>query len=102
MTVEQVAIEVSGDLRANNGDALLAAAIAGQGIIYQPAFIVAGSLRSGELVSLALDQPTVELGGIYAVFLPNRHPAALRPRRLRHCHASVQLLRWTSHLRRGT
>jgi DNA-binding transcriptional LysR family regulator len=72
----EVAIQVSGNLRANNGDALLAAAIAGQGIIYQPAFIVADSLRSGELVSLALDQPTVELGGIYAVFLPNRHPAA--------------------------
>ena len=72
----EVAIDVSGNLRANNGDALLAAAIAGQGIIYQPAFIVADSLRSGALVSLALDQPTVELGGIYAVFLPDRHPAA--------------------------
>ena len=72
----EVTIEVSGNLRANNGDALLAAAIAGQGIIYQPAFIVADSLRSGALVSLALDQPTVELGGIYAVFLPDRHPAA--------------------------
>jgi DNA-binding transcriptional LysR family regulator len=72
----EVAIAVSGDLRANNGDALVAAAIAGQGIIYQPAFIVADSLRNGALVSLALDQPTVELGGIYAVFLPDRHPAA--------------------------
>jgi DNA-binding transcriptional LysR family regulator len=75
-TKSEVAIEVSGNLRANNGDALLAAAIAGQGIIYQPAFIVADSFRSGALVSLALDQPTVELGGIYAVFLPDRHPAA--------------------------
>jgi len=23
-----------------------------------------------------MDQPTVEFGGIYAVFLPDRHPAA--------------------------
>jgi DNA-binding transcriptional LysR family regulator len=72
----EVAVEVSGNLRANNGDALLAAAIAGQGIIYQPDFIVADSLRSGALVVLKLDQPTVELGGVYAVFLPDRHPAA--------------------------
>jgi DNA-binding transcriptional LysR family regulator len=72
----EIAIEVSGDLRANNGDALLAAAIAGQGIIYQPSFIVADDVRSGALVALALDHPTLELGGIYAVYLPDRHPAA--------------------------
>jgi DNA-binding transcriptional LysR family regulator len=72
----EVAIKVFGNLRANNGDALLAAAVAGQGIIYQPSFIVADDLRSGALVALKLDQPTIELGGIYAVLLPNRHPAA--------------------------
>jgi DNA-binding transcriptional LysR family regulator len=72
----EVSVEVSGNLRANNGDALLAAAIAGQGIIYQPTFIVADSLQSGALLALTLDQPTIELGGIYAVFLPDRHPAA--------------------------
>jgi DNA-binding transcriptional LysR family regulator len=52
------------------------AAIAGQGVIYQPTFIVADELRAGTLVALNLDQPTVELGGIYAVFLPDRHPPA--------------------------
>jgi DNA-binding transcriptional LysR family regulator len=70
-----VSIQVSGNLRANNGDALRAAAIAGQGIIYQPSFVVADDLRSGALVALALDHPTVEFGGIYAVYLPDRHPA---------------------------
>ena len=25
---------------------------------------------------MTLDQPTVEFGGIYAVYLPDRHPAA--------------------------
>jgi DNA-binding transcriptional LysR family regulator len=72
----EVSVQVSGNLRANNGDALRAAAIAGQGLIYQPTFIVADDLRAGTLVTLDLDQPTVELGGIYAVFLPDRHPPA--------------------------
>lgn len=71
-----VGVQVSGNLRANNGDALRAAAIAGQGIIHQPTFIVADDLRAGVLVALTLDQPTVELAGIYAVFPPDRHPAA--------------------------
>ena len=71
-----VSIQVSGNLRANNGDALRAAAIAGQGLIHQPTFIVADDLRAGTLVALTLDQPAAELGGIYAVFLPDRHPAA--------------------------
>jgi DNA-binding transcriptional LysR family regulator len=72
----QVSVQVSGNLRANNGDALRAAAIAGQGLIYQPTFIVADDLRAGALVTLDLDQPTVEFGGIYAVYLPDRHPPA--------------------------
>jgi DNA-binding transcriptional LysR family regulator len=72
----EVVVPVSGNLRANNGDALRAAAIAGQGLIYQPTFIVADDLRAKTLVALTLDQPTKELGGVYAVYLPERHPAA--------------------------
>lgn len=72
----EMEVQVAGNLRANNGDALRAAAIAGQGIIYQPTFIVADDLRAGTLVRLTLDQPTEELGGIYAVYLPDRNPAA--------------------------
>ncbi len=71
-----VSVQVSGNLRANNGDALRAAAIAGQGVIHQPTFIVADAIRDGTLVALSLDQPTVELSGIYAVFPPDRHPTA--------------------------
>lgn len=55
---------ITGDLVANNGDALLAAAVAGQGIIYQPHFIVAEAVAQGQLVVLELDKPLVELGGI--------------------------------------
>jgi DNA-binding transcriptional LysR family regulator len=68
--------EISGNLSANNGDALRAAAVAGQGIIYQPTFVIADDLRAGTLVALPLDQPTLELGGIYAVYLPERNPPA--------------------------
>jgi DNA-binding transcriptional LysR family regulator len=72
----ETVVQVSGNLRANNGDALRAAAAAGQGIIYQPTFIVADDLRAGTLVALPLDRPTMELGGIYAVYLPERNPPA--------------------------
>jgi DNA-binding transcriptional LysR family regulator len=72
----EVSVRVSGNLRANNGDALRAAAIAGQGLIYQPTFIVADDLRAGALLALSLDQPAVQLGGIYAVYLPDRQPPA--------------------------
>lgn len=72
----EIEVQVAGNLRANNGDALRTAAIAGQGIIYEPTFIVADDLRAGTLVRLTLDQPTEELGGIYAVYLPDRNPAA--------------------------
>lgn len=72
----EIDVAVSGDLRANNGDALCAAAIAGQGVIYQPTFIVAYALRAGTLRTITLDVPTIEFGGIYAVFLPDRNPPA--------------------------
>lgn len=72
----EVNVRVSGNLRANNGEALRAAAIAGQGVIYQPTFIVADDLRAGTLVALTLDHPTFELGGIFAIYLPDRQPPA--------------------------
>jgi DNA-binding transcriptional LysR family regulator len=71
-----VTVPVSGNLRASNGDALVAAAVAGQGIIYGPTFLVAHELRAGRLVSLAFDQPVTDLPGIFAVYPPDRHPPA--------------------------
>jgi DNA-binding transcriptional LysR family regulator len=71
-------VEVAGNLRANNGDALLAAAKSGQGLIYQPTFLVGDALRDGELVRVLEDVPTYELG-VYAVLPPGRHaPAKVR------------------------
>lgn len=71
-----IRVPVSGDLLANNGDALMAAAVGGQGIIYQPDFIVARALQTGQLVKLELDQPPIELDGIYAIYPPDRRPPA--------------------------
>jgi len=69
-------VTVSGDLLANNGSALVAAAVGGQGIIYQPQFIVAGALRRGELVVLELDKPAMDVGGIHLLYPPDRRPPA--------------------------
>ena len=71
-----VRIKVDGDLLANNGEALLAAAIQGQGLIYQPLFIVVEAVRRGELVVLELDQPMLTIDGIYILYPPDRRPPA--------------------------
>jgi DNA-binding transcriptional LysR family regulator len=71
-----VAASVSGTLRVNNGDALLIAALAGRGLIYQPSFIVAEDIRSGRLAPIALDQPVPRFGNVNAVYPPGRHPVA--------------------------
>jgi DNA-binding transcriptional LysR family regulator len=69
-------VRVSGSLFANNGDALVAAAVAGQGVIYQPRFLVSDALRAGRLVRLALDHPTTDLPGVFALYPPDRRPPA--------------------------
>src|SRR5690606_11274415 len=70
------AVAVDGNLLANNGDALLAAAVKGQGVIYQPHFIVGQAVESGALVELELDRPPMELGGIHVLYPPDRRPPA--------------------------
>lgn len=72
----KVKVTIDGSLKANNGDALVAAAIAGQGIIYQPTFLVARDIRAGRLTALKLDHDPVELDGIYALYPADRRPPA--------------------------
>jgi DNA-binding transcriptional LysR family regulator len=74
-----VTVTVAGNLRANNGDALRAAALAGQGIVYQPSFLFSEDLRAGRLVPIRLDHPTFQFANAYAVHAPDRHvPAKVR------------------------
>ncbi|MBB4041844.1 DNA-binding transcriptional LysR family regulator [Microvirga flocculans] len=74
----EIVVPVQGNLRANNGDALLAAAAAGQGLIYQPTFIVGDSLRDGSLVPVLGGYPTYQ-PGIHAV-LPSARQAPAKVR----------------------
>jgi DNA-binding transcriptional LysR family regulator len=64
-------------LRANNGEALAAAAVAGHGITTGPSFILAGYLGNGSLKIILDDYQQPSLG-IYAVYPPGR----LLPRRV--------------------
>jgi DNA-binding transcriptional LysR family regulator len=75
----EVTVPITGNMRASNGDALVAAAVAGHGVTYQPTFLVAEALKSGQLVPLVLDHPPIELHGIFSVFPANRRqPAKVR------------------------
>lgn len=59
-------------LRANNGDFLCRAAIAGQGVILHPTFYLNDAIRSGALVPLLTDHAWPELNA-YAVYPLTRH-----------------------------
>lgn len=60
-------IAVSGRMRANNGELLRDAAIAGMGVTYLPAFIVEQALADGRLVKLleAWTPPPLQLSAVY-------------------------------------
>ncbi|UVO49904.1 LysR family transcriptional regulator [Sphingomonas sp. SUN019] len=65
-------------LRANNGDTLREAAVAGAGLIYVPTFIVADAVARGALETV-LDEHVREPIAMHAVFPAARHmPARLR------------------------
>jgi DNA-binding transcriptional LysR family regulator len=64
-------VEVQGPLRANNGDLIRDAAVAGLGIVRLPDFIVADALKSGQLV-LVLEAFLPSATGVYAVYPQHR------------------------------
>ncbi len=49
---ERIVQRVRGSVKANNGDLLRALAVAGQGVIFQPAFIVGAEIASGSLLPI--------------------------------------------------
>lgn len=75
----EIEVAVSGTFRANNGDALRAAALAGIGLIYQPTFLFSEDIREGRLRPVILDQPPFQYAAAYAIYAPTRHvPAKVR------------------------
>jgi len=63
-------VTVSGSFRANNGDVIRTAALAGHGLIMQPDFIIGEDVRAGRLVQV-LPEYRVPSIGLYAVY-PHR------------------------------
>ncbi|MCW2276193.1 LysR family transcriptional regulator [Rhodoblastus acidophilus] len=72
----EIKAPVRGWLRANNGEALLRAAVAGQGLVYGPRYVAAQALAEGALVELTLDHPPMPVGAVHAITHPDRRPAA--------------------------
>jgi len=65
-------------MHTNSGETCRAAALAHQGIILQPTFLVGEDLAAGTLVELMPDYPSVQIG-IYAVYPTRMHvPAKVR------------------------
>jgi DNA-binding transcriptional LysR family regulator len=62
-------------IRTNNGDTCRAAALAHQGVILQPSFLVGQDLAQGTLVTLLPEFRSVELG-IYAIYPTRKHVSA--------------------------
>jgi DNA-binding transcriptional LysR family regulator len=71
-----ITVPIRGNLQASNGDALVAAAVAGQGLVYEPTFLLGHEIRAGRLVALTLDQAPLELPGVFAVYAGSRRPPA--------------------------
>jgi DNA-binding transcriptional LysR family regulator len=67
-----VSVKVAPRLHSNSGDTCRAAALGHQGIILQPAFLIADDLRSGRLVELLPQYRSLELG-IYALYPTRKH-----------------------------
>ncbi|PYG75842.1 MULTISPECIES: LysR family transcriptional regulator [unclassified Pseudomonas] len=61
------AIQVAGRMRANNGELLRDAAIAGMGVTYLPTFIVGQAVAAGRLLSVLEDwtPPALQLSAVY-------------------------------------
>jgi DNA-binding transcriptional LysR family regulator len=65
------AVDISGPITANNGNALQEAAVRGMGILYGPTFIVADAIREGKLMPILMKFPIPVLD-MFAVFPGNR------------------------------
>lgn len=73
-----VSVKTNPCISTNNGDTCRAAALAHQGVILQPSFLVGQDLAAGTLVELMPQYRSIELG-IYAVYPTRKHvPAKVR------------------------
>ena len=70
----EVKVKIHPWMSTNNGDTCRAVALAHQGIILQPTFLVGEDLAAGRLVEVLPEYSSIELG-IYAVYPTRKHVA---------------------------
>jgi len=70
-----VSVKTNPCMHTNSGDTCRAAALAHQGVILQPTFLVGRDLNEGTLVELMPEYRSIELG-IYAVYPTRKHVSA--------------------------
>ncbi len=75
-----VTVRVQPRIHTNSGDTCRAAALADQGIVLQPDFIVGADLREGTLVELMPEYRSVEMG-VHVVYASRKH-VPMKTRRL--------------------
>jgi DNA-binding transcriptional LysR family regulator len=68
-------VHVEGTFRANNGEAIRAAAVTGLGVYQSPTFIVGGDIRAGRLTTV-LDEYEDRSLAVYAVYPHRKHLSA--------------------------
>jgi len=71
----ETVIRVNGPMHTNNGDTARAAALAGQGIIWQPTFLIGPDLAAGRLARVLPDYRLADID-ILAVYPSRRHLGA--------------------------
>lgn len=69
-----VSVTIHPWMSANNGDTCRAAALAHQGVILQPTFLIGDDLAAGRLVEILPEYRSIELG-IYAIYPTRKHVA---------------------------
>lgn len=69
-----VTVHPQGRFKADNGAALIAAAVAGLGIAYLPVSLALDHIRSGALIPIMTDHPPPPAGA-YVIRPPGQHPA---------------------------
>jgi DNA-binding transcriptional LysR family regulator len=68
----QVSVKINACIQTNNGDTCRAVALAHQGIILQPTFLIGNDLIAGTLVEIMPEFRAIELG-IYAIYPSRKH-----------------------------
>lgn len=69
------AVKVNCHMHSNNGDTARAAALAGQGVIWQPTFLIGNDLRDGKLIQILPDYRMPDID-VLALYPSRRHVSA--------------------------